>query len=175
MKNLLIRTAQLEDLSRIVDIYNEAIPGRRATADLEPVSLESKLEWFHSHNTPEHLLWVCQRQLQEDAIDGAEETIVGWLSLSAFYGRPAYGATKEVSIYVAEEAQGQGIGSMMMQKLLDHCSSIQVTTLMGFVFGHNESSLALLNKFGFERWGFCPQIAELDGIKRDLVILGKQL
>ena len=58
---------------------------------------------------------------------------------------------------------------------LSHCQRNDVTTIMGFIFGHNSASLALFHKFGFERWGFCPQIAELDNVKRDLVILGKQL
>jgi L-amino acid N-acyltransferase YncA len=46
--------------------------------------------------------------------------------------------------------------------------------LLGFVFAHNEPSLKLLKKFGFSEWGYLPQVANLDGIERDLVILGKR-
>jgi L-amino acid N-acyltransferase YncA len=48
-------------------------------------------------------------------------------------------------------------------------------TLLGFIFGHNEPSLQLFYRFGFEKWGHLPNVAELDGIERDLIILGKKI
>lgn len=50
-----------------------------------------------------------------------------------------------------------------------------INTLLGFVFGHNEPSLALLRKFGFEVWGHLPKVAVLDGVERDLVISGRRI
>ena len=50
-----------------------------------------------------------------------------------------------------------------------------VTNLLAFVFGHNDASLALFRKAGFTDWGTLPRIAELDGIERDLLILGRRL
>ncbi len=50
----------------------------------------------------------------------------------------------------------------------------RVSTLLGFVFAHNEPSLRLLEAFGFERWGLLPRVAELDGVERDLVIVGRR-
>jgi phosphinothricin acetyltransferase len=47
--------------------------------------------------------------------------------------------------------------------------------LLGFIFGHNEPSLKLFERFGFEKWGHLPSVAELDGIERDLVIVGKRV
>jgi phosphinothricin acetyltransferase len=48
-------------------------------------------------------------------------------------------------------------------------------TLLGFIFGHNEPSLRLFEVFGFQRWGILPRVAELDGVERDLVIIGRRL
>ena len=95
-----IRPATLAALPVIVEIYNAAIPGRQATADTEPVTVESRLEWFKAHDPATRPLWVMETEGQ----------ILGWLSLSSFYGRPAYNATVEVSLYVATAAQGLGVG-----------------------------------------------------------------
>ena len=46
---------------------------------------------------------------------------------------------------------------------------------IAFIFAHNEPSIRLFSGLGFEKWGYLPEIAELDGIRRDLMILGKKL
>jgi L-amino acid N-acyltransferase YncA len=48
-------------------------------------------------------------------------------------------------------------------------------TLLAFVFGHNGPGLALFEGLGVARWGALPRVAELDGVERDLVILGRRL
>ena len=52
---------------------------------------------------------------------------------------------------------------------------VQVHTVLGFIFGHNKPSLALFEKFGFETWAHLPRVANLDGVERDLIILGKRV
>lgn len=157
--------ARMEDLPRIVEIYNSTIPGRMVTADLEPISVESRVPWFNDHTPDRRPLWVLKN----------EGIIVAWVSLSNFYGRPAYNGTAEISIYIAEELRGQGLGSMLVDKVEAECTRLQVNTLLGFVFGHNEPSLRLLRKCGYEQWGYYPRIALMDGVERDLAILGKRL
>ncbi|OPA79990.1 N-acetyltransferase [Paenibacillus selenitireducens] len=157
--------ATLQDLERIVEIYNSTIAGRVVTADLEPVTVESRQPWFDEHSPDFRPLWVMKQ-------DG---NIMAWLSFQSFYGRPAYNATAEVSIYIADEYRGQGIGSILIHKAIDACPALSIDTLLGFVFGHNEPSLALLKKFGFEVWGHLPRVAKLDGVERDLIIVGKRI
>jgi L-amino acid N-acyltransferase YncA len=48
-------------------------------------------------------------------------------------------------------------------------------TLLRFIFGHNEASLHLFESFGFQHWGVFPRVAELDGVERDLIILGRHI
>ena len=50
-----------------------------------------------------------------------------------------------------------------------------MNNLIGFVFAHNHPSLALFERFGFARWGELPRVTILDGIERDVVILGLRL
>lgn len=165
------RIATLTDLPTIVAIYNSTVASREVTADTEPVSVESRLAWFHEHTPERRPLWVI-----EGADDSsAEPAILGWISYSNFYGRPAYSGTAEVSIYIDEAARGKGIGRYALQEAIDFAPQIKVHTLLGFIFGHNQPSLGLFSKFGFETWANLPKVANLDGIERDLIILGKRV
>ncbi len=159
-----LRDAGPEDLPRIVEIYNASIPGRCATADTESVSLESKRAWFAEHSPESVPLWVLER--------GGE--ITGWLSFSRFYGRPAYAGTAELSVYVAPEFQRKAVATRLLGAALARAPELGFTTLLGFIFGHNDPSLRLFAKFGFEEWGQLPRIARLDDIERDLIIVGRR-
>lgn len=159
----IIEDARLEDLPAIVEIYNSTVAGRIVTADLEPVTVDSRRKWFEEHSPDHRPLWVLKD----------EGRVVAWFSFSSFYGRPAYNATVEISIYLSPDYRAKGIGSMLITKAIEECPRLGVHNLVGFVFGHNEPSLALLRKFGFEQWGRLPKVAKLDGIERDLVIMGR--
>lgn len=164
-KDLAIRDANQTDLPTIVDIYNSTISSRMVTADTEPVTVKSREQWFLEHSPSSRPLWVVETQGE----------ICGWLSFQSFYGRPAYNGTTEISIYIHQEFRGKKIGKYLIQKAIDACPGLQVKTLLGFIFGHNEPSLKLFTHFGFEKWAHLPNVAELDGIERDLIILGKRI
>ena len=161
----MIRDASESDLPSIVAIYNAAIPGRLATADTEPVSVESRRAWFRAHDPARHPLWVVER----------EARIVGWLSVSEFYGRPAYAATAELSVYVDPTTQRGGVATALLEHALARASGLGLQTYLGFIFAHNARSVALFRKFGFEPWAHLPRVAVLDGVERDLLILGRRL
>ena len=158
------RLAQREDLPAIVDIYNSTIASRMVTADTAPVAVEGKIPWFEAHVAEFRPLWVAET-------DGR---IAGWLSFSSFYGRPAYHRTVELSVYVHESFRRHGLGSYLLGDAIVHAPAIGVDTMLGFIFGHNAASLALFARHGFKRWGELPRVAVLDGIERDLVIVGRR-
>jgi phosphinothricin acetyltransferase len=166
MEELTFRNAALEDLPKIVEIYNSTIVSRMVTADTEEVSVESRLKWFQEHNPETRPLWMIEDQ---------EHNVVGWVSFSSFYGRPAYDGTVEMSIYMGESSRGKGFGKKVLQYCIDNAGKLGVRTLLGFIFSHNEPSLKLFRHFGFEDWGILPDVAVLDGVERTLVILGKRL
>lgn len=159
------RVATRDDLAQIVEIYNATIPTRMVTADIEPVSVESRASWFQEHTRNFRPLWVVD----------ADTQIAAWLSFSSFYGRPAYIKTAEVSVYVRESFRRRGFGSYLLTQALAHAPALQIDTLLGFIFGHNEPSLALFERFGFSRWGELPRVAVLSGIERDLIIVGRRV
>ena len=71
------------------------------------------------------------------------------------------------------EAAGRAEGTSGDVLIVDDDASIR--TLLAFVFGHNAPSLKLFARFGFERWGTLPRVAELDRTDRDLAILGRRV
>lgn len=166
MSELNYRLATLADLPVIVAIYNSTIASRQVTADTEPISVESRLPWFHDHTPERRPLWV---------VEGEDGTVMAWLSFSNFYGRPAYSGTAELSIYVAETARGKGLGRYLLQEAINFAPRIKVHTVLGFIFGHNTPSLNLFAGFNFEIWANMPRVANLDGIERDLLIMGKRI
>ncbi|MGH2413385.1 MAG: GNAT family N-acetyltransferase [Microcystaceae cyanobacterium] len=160
-----IRDAVEADLAAIVAIYNASVPGRLATADLEPVSLESRKLWFEEHPPTHRPLWVLE----------IEENIAGWLSFQSFNGRPAYQKTAELSLYVSPHYRRRGVGQQLLQQAIAQSPHLELNTLVGLIFAHNHPSLQLFAKHQFQQWGYLPKIAEIDGIKRDLVIFGRPI
>lgn len=161
----MIRDAKFEDLPAIVEIYNASIPSRMATADLEPVSVASRIDWFKTHTPDRRPLWVLE----------VDDKIRGWLSFRSFYGRVAYQHTAEIGIYIAPEYQRQGWGDRLLSQAIMLSPNFDLKTLLAFVFAHNQPSLHLFTKHDFLTWGYLPEIAELDGNERDLVILGQKI
>jgi phosphinothricin acetyltransferase len=162
---MMIRDAVEADLPAIVEIYNAAIQSRIATAQLEPVSVRERRQWFHEHSSENYPLWVALNVCQ----------VAGWLSFHYFLPRPAYRGTAEISVYVDEQFRHQGIGRALVEKAIADSPGLNFHTLVGCIFRHNEASLRLFERSGFEKWGVLPHIARVDGVKRDLVVVGKHV
>ncbi|MEH1930184.1 MAG: N-acetyltransferase family protein [Nostoc sp.] len=160
-----IRHATETDLPAIVAIYNAAIPSRMATADLEPVSLESRLSWFKERSLSQRPIWVIE----------VEGVIAGWLSFQSFYGRPAYSTTAEISIYIAPRFHRCGLGRQLLAQAINESHTLGLKTLVCLIFAHNQPSLKLFETFGFQHWGHLPKVAEIDSVERDLVIMGLRI
>ena len=159
------RNATLDDVEDIVAIYNQTISSRMVTADLEPVTVKQKMGWFLDHSPSYRPIWVFFVFLK----------ICAWVSFQAFHERAAYDKTAELSIYIHEDYRGKKMGTQIMETVLAACDELDITNLVCLIFGHNAPSIGLMKKFGFEQWGYLPRVAELDGIERDLVYLGKRV
>lgn len=171
--NLCIRLAAIDDLPRIVEIYNQSIAGKQATADLQPVTVADRQAWFDAH-TGNRPLVVAQTSSETSSETSLGE-IIGWGSLSDLYARPAYHISTEISIYVAEEAKGQGVGKALVNYLIQVAPSCGVQQVVALIFAHNTPSLAMFDRLGFEPWGKFKQVCDMKGFMADVVILGKSV
>jgi L-amino acid N-acyltransferase YncA len=160
-----IRDAVEVDLPAIIDIYNVAIATRMSTAQLEPVTVESRRRWLSEHSPDRHPFWVTE-------IDGQ---IAGWLTIKSFLPRCAYRGTVELSVYVDQKFRRRGVARTLLEEAIARAPALEITAMVGLIFAHNEPSLRLFGQLGFERWGLLPRVAQLDGIERDLTIVGRHV
>ena len=163
---MVIRLAVSEDLPSINRIYNQAIRQRFCTAHLHPVSMESREAWFTSQDTDHYPVFV--------AVSGEEVT--GWVSLGAYRsGRQALAHVAEVSYYVDEKKRGKGTGTRLLKHAIMVAPGYKYTILIAILLNRNLSSIALLDKFGFTKWGSMPGIAKIDDQLADHLYYGLKL
>ena len=151
-----IRFAKIDDITAIVDIYNQAIAAGHKTADITPVVVHDRVKWFQEHTPDKYPIFVAT----------TNDTVVGYLTISAYRpGRMALSHTAEVSFYIHFKHHRQGIASRLLQYAIDVCPSLQITTLIAILLEGNQGSISLLEKFGFKEWGYMPQIADFNGLQ----------
>lgn len=151
-----IRISKPEDLKAVVEIYNQAIAAGEKTADITPFSLDDRECWFSGHTPDKHPILVAEEA----------GSVVGYLTISAYRpGRMALRYTAEVSYFVHFDHHHKGIASSLLQYAINMCPSLQIKTLFAVVVNSNRNSIMLLEKYGFEKWGYMPRIVEFDGIE----------
>jgi phosphinothricin acetyltransferase len=162
----MIRIATLDDLGAIVDIYNEAIEQRFATADLRPITMEQRVAWFREHDPSAYPIHVFEEN----------GCVRGWSSLSPYRpGREALNGTAELSYYVAPDARRRGIGSALVQHAIDHAPRYGKRVLFAIVLDRNAPSIHLLERCGFELWGRLPDVAMIEGELVSHVYYGRRV
>jgi phosphinothricin acetyltransferase len=162
---MIIRDAGESDLSIIIDIYNATVPTRMVTAELEPTTVAARLPWFREHSPGQHPFWVAE----------SDNRVIGWLDFKKFLPRCAYRGTAEISVYVDGKFRRRGVARRLLEEAIARAPSLGINAMVGLIFAHNEPSLKLFERLGFERWGFLPRIAQLDGVERDLTIMGRHV
>jgi L-amino acid N-acyltransferase YncA len=138
----------IEYAPQILSILNDAILHTRALYEYHPRTLESMDDWF------------AEKTAGNYPVIGAvndDGEFMGFATYGKFRMRPAYKYTVEDSLYVDKRFQGQGIGSRLMQELIETAKSQNYHVLVGGIDATNEPSIALHKKFGFR---FCGRIEE---------------
>ncbi|MCA0932745.1 N-acetyltransferase family protein [Lutimonas saemankumensis] len=140
-------------------IYEEGIATGMATFEKEIPSWEA---WDANH------LKSCR------IIARNNEEVLGWAALSPVSSRCVYGGVAEVSVYVAANARGKGIGKILMNRLITESESEGFWTLQAGIFPENKNSIRLHEKSGFRIIGFRERIGLLDGVWKDNVLLERR-
>jgi phosphinothricin acetyltransferase len=166
LHNIIIRIAENHDLPIIVEIYNQAIPSNNSTARTDPVSVDERKGWFQQHDRHRHPIFVAE-------LDGR---VIGWCSLSEYRpGRPALRFTAELSYYVDTQYQRRGIGSELVSHALKVASSLGIRNLVAVLIDRNDASRRLLEKLGFQQWGYLPQVLDFYGQECGEYYYGKRI
>ena len=149
-----IRIAESKDLEAIVEIYNQAISAGQKTADLTPFTTDDRKQWFEGHTPDKYPIIVAEEK----------EQVLGYLTISSYRsGRNALRHTAEISFFIHFEYHRQGIASSLVNYAIEICPKLKIKTLFGILLDSNKASVKIFEKFGFEKWGHLPRVADFDG------------
>lgn len=160
-----LRRACVEDLPDIIKIYNEAIKDGISTSDTKMVSIEEKLAWFNAHDEAHPILVkaYCGR-------------IIAWISFQPFYQNvPVYAQSSFINIFIDKNFQGKKLGQQFLKEAIEQAQEGTIKTLLALIFADNPASLKLFKKLGFKEWGHLSHVACVDGIDKDLLVLGLRI
>jgi len=147
------------DWDRVREIFIEGIQTGNATFRTEAPTWN---EWEKDHLTN------CRFVAKQNG------EVVGWVALTPISSMLAFSGVVEVSIYIASSAAGMGVGSRLLQQVIESSEQNNIWTIQSMIFPENVASIKLHRKFGFEEVGTRKQIGKLNGVWRDVVLLERR-
>jgi L-amino acid N-acyltransferase YncA len=163
---LTLRVANLSDLSTIVEIYNQAVASQKSTARIEPVTLDERRSWFLEHDPHKYPIFVAEHEGQ----------VIGWCSLSIYRpGRVALRFTAEISYYIDKKYQRQGVGKTLVSHVIVQSPSFGIKNIVAVLIDRNDASRKLVEKLGFQQWGYLPRVLDFDGVECGEFYFGKRV
>jgi L-amino acid N-acyltransferase YncA len=154
-----IRDLRPEDWPEDARIYAEGIRTGNATFEKDVPSWDV---WDGVHLHHPRLVGTVAGEL------------VAWAAVVPVSPRPVYSGVAEISLYVAEQSRGQGVGTALLGEFVDEADASGIWTLQTSVFPENEVSLRLLERYGFRVVGRRERIGQLDGRWRDTLLLERR-
>ena len=100
--------------------------------------------------------------------------VVGWAALSPVSGRCVYAGVAEVSVYVDPDAQGRGVGRLLLAGLVAASEAAGMWTLQAGIFPENAASVGLHERCGFRVVGRRERLGQLDGRWQDVLLLERR-
>ncbi len=163
---LRIRPSADADIATITAIYAHAVLHGTASFELDPPSETEMARRRTAILEGGYPYIVAER-------DGA---ILGYAYAGAYRTRPAYRSTVEDSIYVSPSAQGQGIGRVLLEALIEACEARDFR-LMVAVIGDEDSkgSIALHRSLGFDLVGILKGVGYKHGRWLSTVLMQRSL
>jgi L-amino acid N-acyltransferase YncA len=177
---LSVITGNASHAKAIARIYNDSLPLEQPSGQvcssaqfgraderghLPPLTGEVLNAWIGQHDATGRPLWIAMR--------GGKA--VGWLSFLGMSDRPGLAYTSELAIYISREAQRTGVGSHLVTAAIAHAPHIGIDRLMVMVWGSNQASLNLFQRYGFKHWGCLPGAVWAHKASHDMIILGRRV
>jgi L-amino acid N-acyltransferase YncA len=162
--NVSVRVANADDLEAIRRIYNEGIEDRVATLDTEPKSAAEIADWWADHTGRFPVVVACEHG-----------DVAGWASLNRFSHRCAHAGVADLSVYVARDHRGRGLGSALVTALDADAKSRGFHKIVLHALDQNEQGKGLYRKCGFSEVGVLREHSMLDGRYVDVIVMEKLL
>lgn len=163
---MFFKVANEKDFPEIIKIYNHAVDEKFATADTEYVTVESRKEWFTQHSPETYPIFIAEENNE----------IVGWCSLSPHRpGRKALRTVAEISYYIHKDHRKKGVAHSLITHTIESAKKLGFRNLISILLDLNKTSIYILEKFGFEKWGHLPNVAEIDGVICGQYIYGRKI
>jgi L-amino acid N-acyltransferase YncA len=198
-----LRLAVEADADAICRIYNQGIEDRLATLETELRTADERRRWL-ANRSPRHPVIVAETVVAGTVVAGAARPaqavgglpqvvsgsapatssapatpvlpmITGWGSLNVFNPREAYRFVADFSVYVERGWRGKGVGSRLLERLVELARQHGFHKMVLSAFPTNTSGVALYEKFGFRTVGVYREQGVLDGHWVDTVVMEKLL
>ena len=143
------------DWERVAEIYAEGIATGDATFETE---------------VPDWERWDADHLPEPRLVARSGGRIVGWGAASRTSIRDVYRGVAEVSVYVAEEARGDGVGEPLLAALAGAAERSGLWTLEAMVIAENTASARMVEACGFRLVGRRERIGRLHGRWRDALL-----
>jgi phosphinothricin acetyltransferase len=145
--------------AQVLSIYEAGIATGNATFQ---TTAPEWSEWDQSH------IKNCRLVAVEN------NKVLGWAALTAVSGRCVYAGVAEVSVYVAPEAQGKGVGRQLLEELIKQSEQNNFWTLQAGIFPENTGSLKIHEHCGFRILGRRERIGKMNNNWRDTLLLERR-
>ncbi|MFJ4617483.1 GNAT family N-acetyltransferase [Streptomyces sp. NPDC088812] len=159
MSTLALRPLTEADLPEVLATLNHAIRHTDATLDHEEKTLDDLRDWLAAHHGRYPALAAEQ-----------EGRLAGYGTLSPFSSRRGYLASAEISIYLAPDARGRGVGSALCARLTELAEQAGMSTVIAFISSGNEPSRRMVLRAGYRHEGVLRQVGYKLGRLTDLDI-----
>ena len=156
---MIIRKMTASDWDRVREIYEEGIATGHATFETQAPTWE---RWDAKH-LPNGRLVAAQ-----------EDAVLGWAALSPVSDRCVYAGVAEVSIYVAANTRGSGVGRHLLSALVAASEEAGIWTLQAGIFPENGASLRIHADCGFRVVGQRERLGQLLGQWRNALLLERR-
>lgn len=153
-----IRIAEITDIPRIVEIYNQALSVSPFVQDNNLHTIEKRTKWFHQKQQEGLPIYVAVKNTDE---------VVGFANLNLFL-TPEYDTSVHISIYVAEGNRGLGIGKILLEQLINWAKDNGKHTILAGIDAENTPSIRLHQSFGFIEVASFKEVIQKFDSYRDL-------